>query len=186
MAHLVEVASHEKRLTTFVAALGKTPLVDTLQGSEPFTLFAPTDDAFDNLPEGSVNRLLEDPEKLTAIVAYHIVPGRFTTADAPRLADAVTTVEGSDLRVATKPHLTINGARIVHADVEADNGVIHLIDRVLLPLDDLGNVQVTYANVTVVEPETVLVIEPAAEADEEGDADAGGGERANGGSTKAE
>jgi uncharacterized surface protein with fasciclin (FAS1) repeats len=186
MAHLVEAASHEKRLTTFVAALGKTPLVDALQGSDPFTVFAPTDDAFDNLPAGSVNRLFEDPEKLTAIVAYHIVPGRFTSADAPRLADAVTTVEGSDLRVATKPHLTVNGARILHADVEADNGVIHLIDRVLLPLDDLGNVQVTYADVTVVEPTTVLVVEPQAEAEEQDDAEARSGERANGGSTKPE
>jgi uncharacterized surface protein with fasciclin (FAS1) repeats len=186
MAHLVETASHEKRLTTFVAALRKTPLLDTLQGSDPFTVFAPTDDAFDNLPEGSVNRLLEDPEKLTAVVAYHIVPGRFTTADAPRLADAVTTVEGSDLRVATKPHLTVNGARIAHADMEADNGVIHLIDRVLLPLDDLGKVQLTYADVTVVEPETVIVIEPQAEAEEQDDAEARSGERANGGSTKTE
>ena len=186
MANLVEAAAHEKRLTTFVAALGKTPLVDALQGSDHFTVFAPTDDAFDNLPEGSVNRLLADPDKLTAVVAYHIVPGRFTSADAPRLADAVTTVEGSDLRVATHPHLSVNGARIVHADVAADNGVIHLIDRVLLPLDDLGNVQVTYADVTVVEPETVIVVEPQAEADEQDDASAGGGETANGGDTKAE
>jgi IS605 OrfB family transposase len=108
-----------------------------------------------------VNRLFDDSEKLTAILAYHMVPGRFTSADEVRLASAVTTVVGSDLRVATKPHLTVNGARIVHADVEADNGVIHLIDRVLLPLDDLGNVQVTFANVTVVEPETVLVVAPA-------------------------
>jgi uncharacterized surface protein with fasciclin (FAS1) repeats len=161
MANLIETAAHDKRLTTFVAALRKTSLVDVLRGPSPFTVFAPTDDAFDNLPAGTVNRLFDDPEKLTAILAYHMVPGRFTSADGERLASAVTTVEGSDLRVATKPHLTINGARIVHADVEADNGVIHLIDRVLLPLDDLGNVQVTYADVTVVEPETVLVVAPA-------------------------
>jgi uncharacterized surface protein with fasciclin (FAS1) repeats len=163
MANLIETAAHQKRLTTFVAALAKTPLVAMLRGSDPYTVFAPTDDAFDNLPAGTVNRLLEDPGKLTAILAYHIVPGRFTSADRERLADAVTTVEGSDLRVATKPHLSVNGARIARADVQADNGVIHVIDRLLLPLDDLGNVQVTYADVTVVEPEleTLLIVEPA-------------------------
>jgi hypothetical protein len=89
------------------------------------------------------------------------VPRRFTSADRERLASAVTTVEGSDLRVAAKSHLTVNSARVVRADVEADNGVIHTIDRLLLPLDDLGNVQVTYADVTVVEPETMLVVERA-------------------------
>ncbi len=160
MANIVDTATSAKQLTTFVAALQKTTFVDTLKGPGPFTVFAPTDDAFDNLPEGSVNRLLADPAKLTAILAYHIVPGRFTTANAARLSSAVTTLEGSDLRVASTPSITLNGAHIVQPDLLADNGVLHAIDQVLIPLDDLGNVRLDYTDITVVAPNTVYVVEP--------------------------
>lgn len=162
MATLLEsLASHEE-FTTFAALVRKTPLVAVLTEPGPFTIFAPTDDAFDNLPEGEVNRLLQDEDKLTTVLAYHIVPGSFTSDDAARLSSAVTTLEGSDLRVAsTSIDLTVNGAHMVHTNIAADNGVLHGIDQVLVPLDDLGNVVVDYEDVMVVAPETVVVMSPA-------------------------
>jgi uncharacterized surface protein with fasciclin (FAS1) repeats len=163
MANIVDTAAGQKQLTTFVAALQKTSLLGTLKGAGTFTVFAPTDDAFDDLPEGAVNRLLLDPAKVTAVLAYHIVTGRFTSADAARLSSAVTTLEGSDLRVASTPSITLNGAHITQADLLADNGVIHIIDRVLIPLDDLGNVQVEYSDITVVAPNSVYLVDPGQE-----------------------
>ncbi len=156
MAKIIDTLAAHQQFTTFGAALRRTPLHEMLLESGPFTVFAPTDDAFDNLPQGTVNRLLEDPEKLTAILAYHIVLGRFTSADAARLASSVTTIEGSDLRVATTPPLTVNGAQVMHPDLLADNGVIHAIDQVLIPLDDLGNVRVEFTDIVVVTSEMEL------------------------------
>jgi hypothetical protein len=160
MATILKVAGATKDLSVFVAGVNKSALLSVLRGPGPFTVFAPTDDAFDDLPEGTVNRLLEDAGKLAAILAYHVVPGRFTTADAERLAGAVTTLEGSDLRISAKRRLTVNGAKVVHADLLAGNGVIHAIDRVLVPIDDLGNVELSFTDLTVVEPpETVILVE---------------------------
>ncbi len=153
MANIIDTLAAHQQFTTFGAALRRTLLRDTLLESSQFTVFAPTDDAFDNLPQGTVNRLLEDPEKLTAILAYHIVPGHFTSADAARLADSVTTIEGSDLRVATTPALSVNGAQVIHPDLLADNGVIHAINQVLIPLDDLGNVRLEFTDIVVVASE---------------------------------
>lgn len=168
MPNIIDTLATQRQFTTFSAALRRTPLYDALREAGPFTVFAPTDDAFDNQPQGVVNRLLEDPEKLTAILAYHIVPGRFTSADAARLSSSVTTLEGSDLRVATAPRITVNGAQVTQSDLLADNGVIHAIDQVLIPLDDLGNVRVEfteYTDIIVVAPETELDDTPN-EADE--------------------
>jgi uncharacterized surface protein with fasciclin (FAS1) repeats len=150
MPNIIDTLVTQSQFTTFSTALQRTPLYDALQEEGPFTVFAPTDDAFDNQPQGVVNRLLEDPEKLTAILAYHVVPGRFTSADSARLSSSVTTLEGSDLRVATSPRITLNGAQIVRFDLLADNGVIHAIDQVLVPLDDLGNVRVDFTEMIVV------------------------------------
>lgn len=151
MATLFELLTSHEEFTTFAALVQKTPLVGLLNEPGPYTVFAPTDDAFDNLPEGTVNRLTQNVEKLTAILAYHIVSGSFTSDDAARLSSAVTTLEGSDLRIAISSiELTVNGARVVHSNIAADNGVLHGIDQVLVPLDDLGNVVVDYEDVMVI------------------------------------
>jgi uncharacterized surface protein with fasciclin (FAS1) repeats len=154
MANILDIVASQTQFTTFGVALQRTALIDTLQESGPFTVFAPTDAAFDDLPQGTVSRLLEDPEKLTAILAYHIVPGRFTSDDAARLSSSVTTLEGSDLRVASTPRITVNGVQVVQSDLLADNGVLHAIDHVLIPLDDLGNVRVDYTDIVVVAPQS--------------------------------
>lgn len=168
MGTLLDKLADYEEFTTFRALVRKTSLVAVLTEPGPYTVFAPTDDAFDNLPEGTVNRLIHDIDKLTAILAYHIVPGRFTSEDAPRLASAVTTLEGSDLRVATSSiELTVNGAHVVHANMTAANGVLHEIDQVLVPLDDLGNVAPDYTDVIVVEPPMMVVVTSAGPATQE-------------------
>jgi uncharacterized surface protein with fasciclin (FAS1) repeats len=162
MASLLEVAGKHRQWTTFLAAVKKTPLSQMFQEPGPFTIFAPTDEAFSHLPEGSVNRLLADEAKLTAILAYHVVPGRFTKDDAARLATSVTTVEGADLRVGRRSgHLTVNGAHVQAGDVEAENGVLHAIDQVLIPLDDLGNMRMEFSELALVSPDAVVIIEEA-------------------------
>jgi uncharacterized surface protein with fasciclin (FAS1) repeats len=160
MAKLIETAANQDQFTTFVAAVRKTALPDMLGGEGPYTIFAPTDDAFAHLPEGTVNRLLQDEAKLQTILAYHIVPGHFTTADAERMTSSLTSLEGSDLRIATAPAITINGAHVVQADILADNGVLYAIDQVLLPVDDMGNLLVDYADITVVAPDAVVIVAP--------------------------
>lgn len=150
-----------EEFTTFCAALRKTRLANMLAEPGAFTVFAPTNDAFDNFPPGAVNRLLGNREKLTAILSYHIVPGVYTTSDAARLSSSVTSLEGSDLRISTSiTTLTVNGARVVKADIVADNGAAHGIDQVLAPLDDLGNVEVDYEDVVVLTPKTMVVLAP--------------------------
>ena len=150
--------------TTFCAAVRKTQLARLLAEPGAYTVFAPTNDAFDNLPEGTVNHLLGDEEKLTTILSYHIVPGAFTTTDAARLSSAVTTLEGSDLRVsAARATLTVNGARVVKPDIVADNGAAHGINQVLTPLDDLGSVKVEYEDIVVLAPKTMVVVAPASQ-----------------------
>ncbi len=157
---LDKLASHEE-FTTLHALVRRTALAAVLTEPGPFTVFAPTDDAFDNLPEGTVNNLMQNVDKLTAILAYHIVPGRFESDDAARLSSAVTTLEGSDLRVAkTAIDLTVNGAHVIQTNIAADNGVLHAIDQMLVPLDDLGNIVVDYEDVVVVTPDTMVVLSP--------------------------
>jgi uncharacterized surface protein with fasciclin (FAS1) repeats len=160
MANLFETARTHQRWTTFVAAVKKTVLAQLLREPGPFTVFAPTDDAFTSLPEGTVNRLLADEAKLTTILAYHMVSGRFTSDDAARLSSSVTTLEGGDLRVGNRHgNLTVNGAHVSQKDVIADNGVLHAIDQVLVPIDDLGNVELDLSQLTVVAPDAVVFVE---------------------------
>jgi len=118
-----------KTLTTAISAAG---LTDALKGKGPFTVFAPTDEAFAKLPKGTLDSLLKDKEKLAAILKYHVVPGKVTAADVSKLS-AAKTLEGQDLAIATKDGVTVNGAKVVQTDVMASNGVIHVIDQVLLP-----------------------------------------------------
>ena len=132
---IVGVAIEAGSFTTLVAALKAAGLVETLQGKGPFTVFAPTDAAFAKLPKGTVEALLADKAQLTAILTYHVVPGKVTAADVIRMGSAnPATVNGQTLAVAVMGgKVKVNDATVVTADVMATNGVIHVIDTVVLP-----------------------------------------------------
>ena len=132
---IVDVASNTEGFSTLVAAVGAADLVDTLNSEGPFTVFAPTDDAFAALPPGVLDALLlpENKDTLAKILTYHVVPGAVMAAD---VTDGdVATVEGQTVTLSTADGVTVNGATVIQADVVADNGVIHVIDAVILPPD---------------------------------------------------
>ena len=130
---IVAVASATEGFSTLVAAIEAAGLVETLQGDGPFTVFAPTDDAFAALPEGLLEKLLlpENVAVLTSILTYHVVPGLVMSADVT--AGDVATVEGSTIAIATDAGVTVNGANVTSVDITASNGVIHVIDQVIVP-----------------------------------------------------
>ncbi|MBD1830823.1 fasciclin domain-containing protein [Microcoleus vaginatus GB1-A2] len=132
MADIVDTAVSAGSFTTLVAAVQAAGLVDTLKGAGPFTVFAPTDEAFAKLPEGTVEALLNDIPKLTKILTYHVVSGKVMAADVVNLTSAKT-VEGSEVKIDASNGVKINDSTVTTADVAADNGVIHIIDSVLLP-----------------------------------------------------
>ncbi|NJN57604.1 MAG: fasciclin domain-containing protein [Leptolyngbyaceae cyanobacterium SL_5_9] len=133
MANIVDTAANAGSFSTLVTAIKAANLVDTLKGAGPFTVFAPTDEAFAKLPAGTVDALLKDIPKLKQILTYHVVSGKVMASDVVKLKSA-TTVEGSDVKInATNGNVKINDATVATADVAADNGVIHIIDTVLLP-----------------------------------------------------
>ena len=134
MADIVDTAVAAGSFTTLVAAVQAAGLVETLKGAGPFTVFAPTDDAFAALPAGTVDSLLmpENKAKLVSILTYHVVPGAVTASDVAGLTSA-TTVQGGTLAIDTTNGVKINNATVVTPDIMADNGVIHVIDTVLLP-----------------------------------------------------
>ena len=129
---IVDTAVSAGNFTTLVAAVEAAGLVETLKGEGPFTVFAPTDEAFAALPEGTVEGLLADPEALAAILTYHVVPGKVMSTD---LSDGMmaTTVNGADVTIMTEGGVMVNEANVTSADIEASNGVIHVIDAVILP-----------------------------------------------------
>lgn len=133
---IVDIAAGNEAFSTLVAAVQAADLVETLKGEGPFTVFAPTNDAFAALPEGTVEMLLEPENKdqLTAILTYHVVPGKVMSGD---LSDGMmaTTVQGSDVTIGTEDGVTVDGANVVEADIEASNGVIHVIDAVIMPAE---------------------------------------------------
>ncbi|WP_221076274.1 fasciclin domain-containing protein [Agarivorans aestuarii] len=132
---VVDVAVENGSFTTLVTAVKAAGLVDTLKGEGPFTVFAPTDEAFAKLPEGTVEMLLmpENKDKLIAVLTYHVVAGKVMAADVVNI-DSATTVQGGMLAVSTSGEsVMINNAKVVAADVKASNGVIHVVDTVLLP-----------------------------------------------------
>ena len=132
---IVDVAAANGSFSTLVAAVKAAGLVDTLKGDGPFTVFAPTDEAFAKLPSGTVENLLksENKDKLTAILTYHVVSGKVMATDVVKL-DSAATVQGQSVNVTTNDgSVMINNANVVMADVKASNGVIHVIDTVLLP-----------------------------------------------------
>ena len=132
---IVGVAVTAGQFTTLVEAVQAAELVDTLRGPGPFTVFAPTDEAFAKLPEGTVANLLnpDNKDQLVAVLTYHVVAGRVSSGDIADQVAMVKTVEGSKLLVDTKNGAKVDTANIVSADVDASNGVIHVIDTVLLP-----------------------------------------------------
>lgn len=131
---IVDIAIEAGSFTTLVAAVQAAGLVDTLKGEGPFTVFAPTDDAFAALPEGTVESLLqpENIDQLTAILTYHVVPAKVMSGDLSNNMTAAT-VEGTEVTIMTEGGVKVDGANVVTADIEASNGVIHVIDAVILP-----------------------------------------------------
>ncbi|MFC0327663.1 fasciclin domain-containing protein [Halomonas organivorans] len=134
-ADIVDTAVEAGQFETLVAAVKAAGLVETLKGEGPFTVFAPTDDAFAALPAGTVDDLLkpENRETLTSVLTYHVVPGKIMAEDA-MAADSATTVQGQDLTITTMDgKVMVNDATVIQPDIEASNGVIHVIDGVLMP-----------------------------------------------------
>ncbi len=133
-ADIVDTAAGAGNFGTLVAAVEAAGLVETLKGEGPFTVFAPTDEAFAALPEGTVETLLkpENKDQLVAILTYHVVSGKVMSTD---LSDGMTatTVQGGDLTVDLSDGVKINGATVTTADIEATNGVIHVVDQVIIP-----------------------------------------------------
>ena len=130
--NIVETAREAGTFKALLTAVDAAGLGDVLADGGPFTVFAPTDDAFAALPEGTVHGLLADPPALARVLTYHVVPGRITSAQITHDSEQKT-VEGGVLKLAVNGGVTINDATVIQADVEAENGVIHVIDRVLIP-----------------------------------------------------
>jgi uncharacterized surface protein with fasciclin (FAS1) repeats len=133
MSNIVDTAINAGSFKTLVSAIQAAGLVDTLKGAGPFTVFAPTDEAFAKLPAGTVEGLLGDIPKLKKVLTYHVVSGKVMAADVVKLTSAKT-VEGSDVKIdASNGGVKVNDSTVVTPDVATDNGVIHIIDTVLLP-----------------------------------------------------
>ncbi|MGV6805779.1 MAG: fasciclin domain-containing protein [Ruegeria sp.] len=134
-ADIVDTAVSAGSFNTLVAAVQAAGLVDTLKGKGPYTVFAPTDEAFAALPEGTVETLLlpENKDQLVAILTYHVVPAKVMSGDIAGKRAKVLTVQGDRLSVNAKNGVKVDNANVVQADIEASNGVIHVVDTVLIP-----------------------------------------------------
>ena len=130
-ADIVDTAVSAGSFKTLATALGAAGLVDTLKGKGPFTVFAPNDAAFAKIPKADLDALLKDKAKLTAVLTYHVVPGKVMAANVK--AGKLKTVQGSDLTITTSNGVMVNNAKVIKTDIVADNGVIHVIDTVLMP-----------------------------------------------------
>jgi uncharacterized surface protein with fasciclin (FAS1) repeats len=132
---IVDTAAGNANFSTLVAAVKAAGLVDTLKGEGPYTVFAPTDEAFAKLPDGTVESLLkpENKEQLVAVLTYHVLPGKVMSSDIAGKRMEVETAQGSTAEIDATDGVMIDGASVVTADIEASNGVIHVIDTVILP-----------------------------------------------------
>ena len=133
---IVDVAAGNESFDTLVQAVQAAGLVDTLKGEGPFTVFAPTDEAFAELPEGTLESLLqpENQDQLQAILTYHVVPGEVTSDQLAGQQLSVETVQGAPVEIdAANGGVMVNDAQVTQPDVQADNGVIHVIDKVIMP-----------------------------------------------------
>ncbi len=128
---IVDTAVSAGDFKTLAVALEKAGLIDTLKGKGPFTVFAPTDAAFAKVPKADLDALLADKAKLTAVLTYHVVPGNVMAKDVK--AGQVKTVQGSNLTLSTQGGVKVDNANVIKTDIVADNGVIHVIDSVVLP-----------------------------------------------------
>ena len=129
---IVDTAVEAGSFSTLVTAVQAAGLVDTLKGEGPFTVFAPTDEAFAKLPAGTLDSLLQDKAALTEVLTYHVVPGRVMAADVAGLSSAET-VQGQSIRIDSSSGVKVDNANVVKADIVTSNGVIHVIDSVILP-----------------------------------------------------
>lgn len=130
-ADIVDTAKSAGSFNTLVTAIQEAGLVDTLKGEGPFTVFAPTDAAFAKIPSAKLKALLADKEKLAKVLTYHVVAGKVMAADVK--AGPVKTVEGSNLTISTRDGVKVDKAKVVKTDILATNGVIHVIDTVIMP-----------------------------------------------------
>lgn len=128
---IVDTAVSAGNFSTLVTAIKAAGLVDTLKGKGPFTVFAPTDEAFAKIPKANLDALLADKAKLSGVLTYHVVPGRVMAKDGK--AGSVKTVQGSALTISTKDGVMVDGAKVIKTDIVTDNGVIHVIDAVVMP-----------------------------------------------------
>ena len=129
---IVDTAVSAGQFNTLAKALTEAGLVDTLKGKGPFTVFAPTDEAFAKLPAGTLDALLKDKAKLKSVLTYHVVAGKVLAADVVKLSEAKT-VQGQSVKISTTGGVKVNDANVVKTDIMASNGVIHVIDKVILP-----------------------------------------------------
>jgi uncharacterized surface protein with fasciclin (FAS1) repeats len=129
---IVDTAVAAGSFNTLVKAIQAAGLVETLKGKGPFTVFAPTDEAFAKLPAGTLEGLLKDKAKLASILTYHVVPGKVMSSDVVKLSSAKT-VQGQEVKISTAGGVRVNDAKVVQTDIETTNGVIHVIDTVILP-----------------------------------------------------
>ena len=132
MKNIIETALSNPEFSTLVTAIKTAGLVETLSGTGPFTVFAPNNDAFAKIPEATLKTILADKTKLTSILTYHVVAGKVTSKDVTLMTEAQT-VEGSKIKIDTKNGVMINNSKVIKADIECSNGVIHVIDTVLMP-----------------------------------------------------
>jgi uncharacterized surface protein with fasciclin (FAS1) repeats len=131
MADIVDIAVSTEGFSTLVAAVTAASLVETLKTPGPFTVFAPTDDAFAKLPPGTIQTLVQNPPQLARILTYHVVAGKLTKEDLSKV-DSVTSVEGSPIPINCSNNFEVKNATVIASDIEADNGIIHVIDNVIL------------------------------------------------------
>ena len=129
---IVETALEAGQFQTLATALQAAGLVETLKGEGPFTVFAPTDEAFARIPQADLQALLADKARLTRVLTYHVVPGKVTAAEVVKLKEAKT-VEGQSIRIDVADGVKVDDANVIKADIMASNGVIHVIDSVILP-----------------------------------------------------
>jgi uncharacterized surface protein with fasciclin (FAS1) repeats len=132
MNNIIETAVGNPDFSTLVTAIKAAGLVETLSGEGPFTVFAPNNAAFAKIPETSLSELLADKTKLSSVLTYHVVAGKVMAADVSGMTEAKT-VQGSELEISNKDGVMVNDAKVVQADIECSNGVIHAVDTVLMP-----------------------------------------------------
>jgi len=133
MKNIVETAMDAGSFKTLVSAVKAAGLADTLSGPGPFTVFAPNDAAFSKIPKRQLDDLLKDPKRLRSVLTYHVVNGRISSSDVSKMHSA-RTVQGQDLSIDSSRGVMISDARVIQKDIRCSNGVIHVIDKVLMPM----------------------------------------------------